>query len=346
MASVLKADEVVSGIIGAVLEDGPTPPTARRLASRLHVAPATLYSAFPALATAYSHARSKLVSEIAGPIVEAFGRSDSTALVAHLLDNPNRAVFLTDPGYPLQLNPMIENSLQRIGVGPSEVADLLAVIGSLFWIGDNTVDRVTPSAVDSLVAHYKDSIAVKGSERERSRTTDISAADVDHVLSLVDRRVEGDEQSSGARLAHTVSARLVARVHDADWSFRELGRRTEIPVTRLHRYGSRLQHLKATNLYLLGAIWEWSNQGTVGPTIAAERTIAFLMRSGAQQTVIELYRECRYRQPSRETPEFEGLFAGLIPPAVAAVLAARASEPTDVGETVAIAGHMLNTLAA
>ena len=117
MAAILSAVDVVDGVLDAVTEDGAVPPTARRLAARLHVAPATLYSAIPAMGCAYRDARTRTVENALGAIVDAFARGQSARLVEMILDRPNEALFMTDPGVVLGVNPMVERALSRVGIG-------------------------------------------------------------------------------------------------------------------------------------------------------------------------------------------------------------------------------------
>lgn len=342
MTSVLTASDVVNGVIDSVVDDGPIPPTARRLASRLHVAPATLYSVFPSLGTAYSSARELLVNELAGPLIDALARGDSTTLVDHLNQDRNRAVFVTDPSWPTTANPMLANALQRVGLTPHGVDDVLAIVGSLFATTSSDSSQVTPARVDRLIEAYK---AASSAAPDRLERRAVSDDDVRHVLDLVDQKIATDEAPEPVLASRRASARLMFDTSEPEWSFRELGRITGIPVTRLHRYGSRLVHLSATNAHVLPAAVDWFREQDESPE-ATGSVVAFLLESGAAEVLIELYNEARTRPEQLQNPPLDEVLGGTIEPGVVALVAARQARDADRTETIVLADQFALALAA
>lgn len=348
MSSVLSAGEVIEGVISSVVDDGPLPPTARRLASRLHVAPATLYSAFPAMADAYAGARSSLVQELQKPLLDALGRSDSSTLVDWMSDSPSRALFVTDPAWRLDLNPMLAHALVRVGFDQQRLCDVLAGIGSLFTIDVSDVSRLNTDRIDQVIRVFGEQV---DGVAPPANVVDVSAADIADVLARVDSHVADEVDVACVAAARTGSARLIVEVDRPEWSFRELGRITDIPVTRLHRYGSRLQHLERAGAPLLRAANEWAGENAATPAERHARLIAFLVKSGAAESFVELYRSCRLRQAGAGVPDFDAVFTDDLPPQVAAVLASRVSQPgrlrgTDADEVVDLASRIMTGLAA
>lgn len=340
MTSVLTTGDVIDGVVASVLDDGPAPPTARRLASRLHVAPATLYSVFPSLSDAYSCARETMIEGITGPLVDALARGRSAALVDELISNPNRAVFLTDPTYPVSPNPMLANALERAGFPADALGDLLAIVGSLLSIRPGADHRVSGDAVDRLVGAYRHAaqeLSASGGSEVISLPT-IEPNDIDQVLRLIDQSIAGDEAPEPVRMTQRASARLVSDLAEPEWSFRELGRVTGIPVTRLHRYGTRLAHLSQTNVHVLTAAATWF------PSHSA--LVAFLLESGASQTLIELYNDSRTQADVRQTPPFCEALGDTLEPSAVALIAACAARNAKPAETVALVDQFVASLAA
>lgn len=156
MQNVLTPESVVQGVLEAIETDGPNPPSARQLAQRLHVAPATLYGTVRSLDQAYSQARSALAERATGALLSAIVRRDSSELCVLLNEMGPQAVFLTDPRWPIATNPMLDAALARAGLGPTVLSDVLAIIGATYLdeVDGVAVRSMSQSRVESLTTAY------------------------------------------------------------------------------------------------------------------------------------------------------------------------------------------------
>lgn len=350
MAAILSASDVVDGVLDAVNDEGARPPTARRLAARLHVAPATLYSAIPAMGCAYQEARTKTIENALGAIVDAFARGRPGRLAEGMIERPNEALFMTDPGVILSVNPMIQRSLERVGIDESSLGDLLALVGSLFTRRDIPSAGELESRADAVVSWYRSVLRGGGSARlalaavpEATLTEPDAAA----ILSLAHEvpRVDPGQTSrrgSDAEAARRASAEIIIRSSGTSWSFRELSRLTDIPVTRLHRYGSRYDHLARAAADLLAASRQWANTGGSGLTGA----IAAAVQTGLADVLVELYRSSRAVESGADAIRFEEVLAGVLSSSAVAVMAARRTAGCEPAAVVGVISAIAEAHAA
>lgn len=344
MVAILSEADVVGGVLAAVNDDGPIPPTARRLAARLHVAPATLYSAVPAMGRAYSQARTDLVAKATGALVDAFARGDSERLAGDIVSRPNEFLFMTDPSVELRMNPMVERAMARIGIDDVAMGDLLALVGSTFDRRDSDAPQQLAPRIDAVVAWYKGSLlgdaraavaAPSASPQPELATILALAKDVPKVDPGRPSRTGAD-----ADAARRASAAIVMQADGVQWSFRELSRMTSIPVTRLHRYGSRSDHLARAAAELLTASSDWA-AATASDSDRVRTTVSAVVQTHLRDVLIELYRSSRATGPDDQAVSFDVVLSNVLSPGAVAIMAARSAR----GDTTETVTHITSAVA-
>jgi len=346
MAAILSETDVVDGVLAAVDDDGPIPPTARRLAARLHVAPATLYSAIPAMGCAYRNARADLISRAVGSLVDAFARGDSERLVADILNRPNAALFMTDPGVVLAMNPMVERALRRIDLDAQALGDLLALVGSVFSRRHLDSPAALGAKIDRVVAWYQDSMLNSADAQVVDAPVAFDAAAILGLAEVGPRVDPGRPSRTGpdAEAARRASAEIVIQTSQTQWSFRELSRLTGIPVTRLHRYGSRTDHLARAAADLLSATDRWAHEHST--TASASTTVATVVETQLADVLMELYRAARSAEPGDDSLAFDDVLCGVLSPAAVALMSARSTNGDDRATIARLTTVVTDSLAA
>ena len=297
VSGVISGEDVVSGVLTTIQEDGPVPPTARRLAAALHVAPATLYSSVASLPAAYSRARSELVAQFARPLLEALTDNSVTTLAKEFLSSPGCAVFVTDPTWTLESHPMIANALKRAGLPAQALSDLLAMMGAAFTYESLGAGDIDTGMMTRLVDAYGKATELTEGSGSVGDTYIISSGDVSAVAEVAHELIDDAVGDSDKRVARMANISILTGQSSAAWSFRELEEVTGIPSTRLHRYGTRHWHVSMAWSDLLQALALWAQKESRGAKDALEasiaRQIAFLLQHGDGEALVRLYQSER-----------------------------------------------------
>lgn len=372
MQNVLTPDSVTQGILASIAAEGANPPSARQLASRLHVAPATLYGTVRSLDEAYSKARSTLAEQATGAVLNAVVRSESLPLCDLLSALGPQGLFLTDPRWPLGRNPMIEAALARVGLRPSALSDVLALVGSLLVVpgagarsafADTTfpsirlssvddagsaspVDRahqplLTPENIDYLIAGYLAAqprlVPVDDADTPpASEVSEMPAADVAPVLAEVEAMLGSSGIEERRRVVRMHTARLVASPNP--WSFRMLSDATGLAVSRLHRFGSRAWHLSQAVSDLAEGIVRLNGRAGADQDLIAEKT-RFILSTGAADALAEVYHSSR-------TTGDKSIVDVPLPAPVVAVVVAHRTQRLNADESASIASELHRRLLA
>lgn len=341
MQNVLSPDSVTAGVLESIAANGANPPSARQLATLLHVAPATLYGTVRSLDEAYSRARSALAERATRAVVAAVVRSDSAPLAELLNSLGPQAVFLTDPRWPLGSNPMIEAALSRAGYDSNILRDVLAVIGSLLpreqsVSGTSSADvaHVSADQVSDLISTYM-------SARAQSEDSSLDALpdgdnEMEQVLGHVHALLDDAGIDERRRMVRFQTARLVASPEP--WSFRMLSDVTGLAVSRLHRFGSRVWHLSQAISDLAAGV-SLLESADASPARLVHRKTRFLLDSGAADALGEVYHSIRMAGG-------ESVVEPPLPDAVTAVVVAHRVAKVDVAESSQLATELHQLLAA
>ncbi len=323
----MNAEQVVRGVIESVDTLGPTPPSARELASLLDVAPATLYSSVPAMTDAYASARSAIVDEIAEPLTAALGGNSAEPIATILSSNPNRAVFVTQPTWDLPDSPTLQTARAEAGLSLGAVADGLALIGSRFTLRSLSERPITGDDFAPLIAKYR-------SGPVPTLPSDSGGSEL--VLRNAHAMIEEDCDDSTAALVQHESLDLVI-VEPNGWSFRALGERTGIPISRLHRLGTRVDHMLGALSAFGEATSTWAKNLSDDASEASARICAMMMETGAVLALAELYKLGRSHVSEGLDQSQRAMFASVVPPAAVALLSSAMTRGQARDDAVACA---------
>lgn len=251
VAPILNHSDIVENAYAIVQAEGPARLTARTLASKLFVAPATLYNYVESMDAVLGLVEERILDDIAAATGTADSNEQMRDIVMWLRNHRGEAQLVLDP---TRAHPSLSSStlMQMVGdrgwLTEDSLEDFRGILAMMSTIVDEASIAEISTWLPSLSQCMRDLAA--GSDPKPLNVPDPLADALDVVA-------KDTSVSDAERTARTASLELISG--GEEWSFQGMAKATGLSVGKLHRLASRRHHLARFAS-------DWINGGLIAAT--------------------------------------------------------------------------------